>query len=672
MNKNPPIMYALLVGINQYASPNLCTLGGCIDDVDAMEQLLRDRFDVPQTNIKKLTDSAATHQAIKSAFRSSLIEPARAWAVAGRQGMPPTFLFHFSGHGSQAVDLTGIELDRLDETIVPYDSRTPGIYDIKDWELAQLLDELTAVSDNVTVILDCCHSGTGVRDIAPSILPARRCEPDYRPQPTQRPETTAQTRGAVTASGWMPVDRYVLLAACRDKELANEIVAKEGDQRRQHGALTYFLIRELAQMNPDRLLTYRELHEQVRDQVNMLFPAQMPQCEGDRERDVFGGVRPAHTPMLTVVGKSEGLIWIDGGIAHGLTEGSELHVYPPDTRMMVAAPPLAVLAVQRVGAVRSGCVVLDGEKEIPLHARVALYRLDPGTPPQQVLLDIPAGPICDALRTRFDEPNVKNHVQEVSAEKPADFRIQLTGDQLQLQDGTGRPLVAAYSPEKTDELIADLMHLVRYFRALDLRNRASDAALANAVKLAIKRRTVDPATQEPISTEFELSSGGELVIDVSQEIVLEITNRYHKPLYIGLFEFGYEWDIVQWYPETKGAHEAFAPGKTLSIGLRPDEQIALALPENVAEVRETFKVIATVKDADFDILTMEPLKTTFQQRDTRTRSFTNSPLDQILDLAMENQPDTRAALRHLRPSFKDEWTTAQVGFLVTRPSINIV
>ena len=144
MNPHPTAMVALLVGIDQYASPTIRDLGGCVNDVDTMAQLLRDKFNVPPANIKKLINREATHQAIKQAFRQHLIGQAQAWVQAGRPEPAPAFLFHYSGHGSQALDESGLEPDGLDETLVPHDSRLNDVYDIKDWELGQLIDELAA------------------------------------------------------------------------------------------------------------------------------------------------------------------------------------------------------------------------------------------------------------------------------------------------------------------------------------------------------------------------------------------------------------------------------------------------------------------------------------------------------------------------------------------------
>lgn len=668
MTTSAPTLFALLVGIDQYASSSIPALHGCVNDVDAMEQMLRDRFGVQQANILKLTNQEATHQRIKDAFRTHLIGSGSAWSAATQDQPSPAFLFHFSGHGSRAFDPTGAEPDQCDETIVPYDSRLANIYDIKDWELGQLLNELTTLSHNVTVILDCCHSGSGTRDMKDNILAVRSCPPDLRPQPRHRsPIATAQTRGALSTSGWMQAENYVLLAACHDAELANEMVVKEGEGNRHHGVLSYFLIQELARMRLDQALTYRELHQQLCQPIVSRFADQTPQCEGDRDRLIFAGLRPKHDPLLTVVAKEDGMIWVDGGCAHGLSEESELHVYPPGTRSIeTAGAPLATLLVARVGAVRSGCTVVEEPVEIPLLARVAIHRIQVASMRRQLVLDVPNDSRRAILYTRLTQEPVSNYLEVVGDNTPAEFRLELLNGQLQLQNGTSQSLVAAYPLRELEALVHDLMHLVRYYNALELHNPLSTSALNGKVTLALKERAIDPPTGQPLARELPVTAGNELVIGVDQPIVLEITNHAHCPVYLGLFEFGYEWDIVQWYPPAAGAHEALLPGATLSIGLQPEEIIAFQLPAEKQRVRETLKLIATTAEADFEILTMGPLKSAFIARSVMRRSIADSALNQLFELAMENQPSTRAALKAHRSLLQDEWTTAEVGFVVVR------
>jgi len=659
MDTNSPVMYALLVGINEYAQPAVPQLGGCVNDVNAMDQLLRDRFNVPQGNILKLTDRQATYQAIKQAFRDHLIAQARSWAEAGRQGTPPAFLFHYSGHGSQARDETGAEPDGLDETIVPHDSRTRGVYDIKDWELGQLLDELNQYVDNVTVILDCCHSGSGTRDIKPTLVRTRRCAPDLRPQPTQRPAGGGTTR-ALPPSGWTLGEKYVLLAACRDREEANEHIVGQ----RQYGAMTYFLVQDLSQAAPDRPRTYRELHERVSQRVNLNYPDQMPQCEGDRDRLTFGGLRPARDVFLNVVDKSGGLIWVDGGLAHGLTEGSQLKLYPPEVRTLdQAGPPIATLSVAEVGAVRSGCRVEDGLTDVPLHARAVIYRLNYGNMQRQVVLDLPGGPDLDALQARLAQDDVKAYVQVVPPDRPAGFRVQLVDGQLELQDASGKRLVAPFPPTDADGLARDLAHVVRYQNALELSNTASTSSLNGAVSLSVKKLDFDPNTQTPVAAPIEPTAGGETQVDVGQRIVLEVTNHDTSPLYFAVFDFSYDWSITQLYPRARGAHEPLAPGKTYSLGLsqKRNEQLAPQLPPEIAEVRQSVKVIATVADADFEVLEQGALKTPYATRRAVTRG---DPLSKLLEQAMAGGK-TRA-LGAPPASATDEWTAAQVDFRIRK------
>ena len=49
-----------------------------------------------------------------------------------------------------------------------------------------------------------------------------------------------------------------------------------------------------------RAVSYAELHERVSTQVNAYYPHQRPQCEGDRDRELFGGRTIHRDPFITV------------------------------------------------------------------------------------------------------------------------------------------------------------------------------------------------------------------------------------------------------------------------------------------------------------------------------------------------------------------------------------
>lgn len=666
MSTIQPNMYALLVGIDEYLSPRVPDLGGCAADVAAMEQLLRDKFNVPPENIRKLTNNQATHQAIKEAFRTHLIAPAQAWTDAGKPEPVPAFLFHYSGHGSQALDETGLEPDGLDETIVPHDSRVNDVYDIKDWELGQLIDELAASfsedNANVTIILDCCHSGSGTRDIAdPTVLPTRRCEPDLRPQPTQRPGGSV-ARSVSTPSGWTLGTKYVLLAGCRDREESNEMILPEGQGR--HGALTYFTLQELNRMSPDRPLTYRSLHERVRYQVNSRYENQMPQCEGQKDRHIFGGLTPERDVLLTVVDLT-GMVWVDGGIAHGLTAGSQLWVYPPGTTKVGEADlPLAKLYVEEVGAVKSACLIEEGRLEdIQIAAKVKIAHLDTGNRQHSLVLNIEEEALRAELQDRLTQGDIRSYLKLVDSAQPASLRLQQVGDTLELQDATGKPLVAAFPADKRHELPGDLIHVARYYNALKLANEAASSELAGAIQLELKKLVLDGTN--PTSVPLERSLEGEVELETGQRIVVEITNTASQPLYVAVFNFTHDWAVYQLYPRMQGAHEALEPGKKLQLGLsvKKSEQLTPILPKEINEAREFIKVIATVAESDFELLQMGPLKTPGQTRSAALPGK-RSALTELLEQAA--QGSGARALGAPPSTVEDEWITAELQFRMLR------
>ncbi len=147
-----------------------------------------------------------------------------------------TLVFHYSGHGSQVPDENEDEgSDRMDEVICPRDFSWDGCW-ISDDDLSEVFARLPK-DVHLEVLLDCCHSGTGTREIA---LGKRRAaavggtrgsaqrEPDRhgcgscRRRPACRARIGAAARGSREAArvGMMVKTKprglnHVLWAACR-------------------------------------------------------------------------------------------------------------------------------------------------------------------------------------------------------------------------------------------------------------------------------------------------------------------------------------------------------------------------------------------------------------------------------------------------------------------------
>ncbi|NJL79544.1 MAG: DUF4384 domain-containing protein [Richelia sp. SM2_1_7] len=146
---------ALLVGINNYPA-NIGALGGCVNDVLLQKQLLIHRFGFNPKDIFTLTDAQATRQGILTAFEEHLINQAKPG---------DTVVFHFSGHGGRIVDPDKDSQDGYNSTLIPIDSGNNSsggvVQDIMGHTLFLLMYALK--TDNVTMVLDSCHSGGAKR-----------------------------------------------------------------------------------------------------------------------------------------------------------------------------------------------------------------------------------------------------------------------------------------------------------------------------------------------------------------------------------------------------------------------------------------------------------------------------------------------------------------------------
>jgi hypothetical protein len=359
-------LHALLVGINTYKSEKLRNypLKGCLNDIARLTDVLHQLFP-SNAEVQRLTESEATRAGILDAFRSQLIEPARTWANSGRPEPAPAFLFHFSGHGSLARDATGLKPSGFDETIVPYDSRQADIFDLRDWELGALIDELGQFTHNITIVLDCCHSGSGTRSSG------RMCEPDLRvPAPVHR-TTSLQTPSSGLRSGASDkMTDYVLLAACDAKQIAEEYHDSSAGEVCVYGAMTYALTDVLLSLN-SQVMTYRELHELIHDKVRSWYPSQSPQCEGDRDRLLWDLARAERGSSFSVVTSADQECTIDAGLVHGFANGDEFDVYASHVRTRTAEQrPIARLRISNAGVVGSQCQILSGQSPVPVRSRV--------------------------------------------------------------------------------------------------------------------------------------------------------------------------------------------------------------------------------------------------------------------------------------------------------------
>jgi hypothetical protein len=266
---------AVLIGINRYKIPG-ADLRGCVNDVNNLQAVLTEFYGFAKNDILTLTDYKATKKAIEAAVRQLI--------SAGRKG--DVLLLHYSGHGANVPDDNGDEADRRDEILCPTDlDWKDPLRD--DWLRAQF-DKLRA-GVRLTVIMDCCHSGTNTRAILPPDAPII---PRYLPNPwdimaaesgrklkgktvgTLRTSSSAGRKKSDVVGADVP---ELLVTGCRDTQTSAD--AYIGGS--YNGALTYNLVKALRDAKGK--ISYRDLHAQTITKLKAGNFDQVPQLEGRKE-----------------------------------------------------------------------------------------------------------------------------------------------------------------------------------------------------------------------------------------------------------------------------------------------------------------------------------------------------------------------------------------------------
>jgi hypothetical protein len=673
--------WALLIGINRY--PNFAPRGqltGCVHDVEVMRQVLVNSFNFPENHVAVITDEQASREGILGAMRD----------LVQRVGPDDVVVFHYSGHGSQMTDLEGDEPDGLDETIVPSDSgRDPHENrDIKDDEIYLWLKELTAKTSAVTLIFDCCHSGTIVRDDFGGEV--RWVEADLRPADQLPPSPIplafrGQLDGGrdVGPSGWLPLgERYVLISGCSQKEKSFEIEEPAGVR---HGAMTFFLSKEL--LKAESGTTYRDVFEAMAPQVSSRCADQHPQIEGARDLAVFGVDRIEPMRFVPVVQRSGDRVILGGGAACGLTEGSQWAIYPAGTKAITPEmEPLGLVALTAVRVVTSEARLLrelqPGAVEWGMRGVEESHALETRMPVEVIA---PSGQDVQALIEGIDGSKVLRRAERGGYAKarvyllaPRAIAKNASVPQLgPLREETwavigedGKllmPVRRRYEPGVVGLLRENLEKVARYRLVLGLENAASE--LAGKVKVEILRKTLS-GLEAP-----EAGTDGWPVFYEGDNVAFKISHLHEKPLFVYLLDLGLTGRVQLVYP-APGAEDCLLPAIALEVGTQPGRGISLYIPDEFpflsagpgeeVEGIETLKILVTTHPADF-----QPL---FQSGVREGKSGPANSLDDLLLTTFGGggyvKRDTRSQAERIEGP--EDWTVLTRSFRVRRPASSAV
>jgi len=272
----PQLRKALITGINTYpGSP----LRGCVNDALLMYKILSEKYDFKSENIDLITDGECT--------KKNMLKYLRKLTMDVQSG--DYIFFHYSGHGSQVAvnDWTNNkESDGMDEILCPVDLDWND--PLRDHELGAFFTKLPP-DVKILIILDCCHSGTGLRNTWKTI--GDQSENDwvnrFMPPPPSNilsdPRITLDDAmnfvapDSVNKNGFMvetaKQGSAILISKCQD----NQTSADAYLGGRYQGALTCLLAQSLAEN--DYSLSYKNLILEINKKTDKMGFEQNPQLE---------------------------------------------------------------------------------------------------------------------------------------------------------------------------------------------------------------------------------------------------------------------------------------------------------------------------------------------------------------------------------------------------------
>jgi len=305
---------AVLVGINDY---NLIMpdLKYCENDVKLMKETFVKYLGIEEENIKVLLGKEAKRNAIRDAIRDWLknrVEPG------------DKAIFYFSGHGVQFEDKSGDEEDGKDELLCAYDSGMVDVSFVKDDNLNSWFSEIN--TDFKLVILDCCHSGTGTKEVLP------RTPSDEDDYPTIKEgrlpegmEIQSSSEDLGDGASESVFAEPVLISGCRADQVSME-TPKYG-----HGVLTYYftqVLNSMADMDGDKVVTIEEATKETTKRIKMAGWRQDPQLEGSyKDKALIGKKELQETTYGTITALSANVITISLGQEHNVVKGSIYNVF---------------------------------------------------------------------------------------------------------------------------------------------------------------------------------------------------------------------------------------------------------------------------------------------------------------------------------------------------------
>ncbi len=681
-------IYALLVGIDEYAPASISILPklkGCVNDIQAIEAYLRERITQdgewqliePTTQSWILTNQAATRQAIINGFLEHLC----------KADSDDVVLFYYAGHGSQErtpEEFWHLEPDRLNETLVCYDSRTETGRDLADKELNYLISKISQNNPHTLIILDCCYSTAKTKYLSPEIM-VRSCPIDWRERPLDSFVfaqdkiwlddllTNTSNLGKKITGLILPTGRNILFSACKDYETAQEHKSENGQIR---GVFSEFLLKILSRNN--RSINYQDLAREILVLVNSKFRYQSPQIKanfsGYLTQSFLGDAISERPFYLNLSQNQQNGTWsIDSGSLHGIppiTAAGDilLALFPLDSTQEDLQQLSIALGEARIIEVlpqKSLVEIISGSESLLENQSYLAVLTNLPSPPLKIYIQ---GEATGVRQVELDKSSL--YLNQVDIVSDADYHLLAHQGQYWITQAIAHhPVVdpipeipGEYTSENASLLIKRLENICRWHNILQLSSPATSSIKSDDVEMEIMIISSDQLLSIP-------RESSEVRVEYTYEneqwkfpiIQVKLTNHSHQTLYCNILELPESYVVdLPFFPDqksirlaAKGAEDSNTVISFTNGFIVPD----IYWKQGRTEYKDIFKLIVSTTEFDARILIQDGLNQPNLSCSIEEKTGT---LDRLM-IAINNRELVRARGNY------DDWFTKQISITIVRP-----
>lgn len=612
--------YALLIGINYYADK---PLHGSVRDVEAIERYLQSKS--TDLYIRKFVASNPENPSSSVPSESPELWPTfenvtscmREIAILTQPGN--WVYIHYCGHGTR-VEASSVysnsgtgdlALDLLDGTNVN------KVHYLHGLELAHLLYNMVKKGLKVTVVLDCCFSGSVLRGSHNEVIRFLKYDPAID---TMRPSNINQISGyqliqgsALRDASMLPnwlinPEGYTILTACGPHEVAEELTFENGEVR---GALSYFLLKTIIQLrNQDS--KHQGIYHQLCAKFHTYWPRQNPMLYGNKDLSFFGQLKcDLDVDSIPLIRKG-GDLYFMAGQAHGIIKDHRYALHNPFKALkggtVSKADKPIVAKVMNVHGLTSDLVGEDNT-DLPEYVQTGwvakpVCHFSAQKVPIRLLHNI--GDLHLKLQCS-DSARSLDIYNDDAIDVPILFNITVNDRrEFEIQNESferivNLPIIPLDQDGAWDKVTSVMEHLTRFKQIEAIENQNPSPSFTNSFSIRVMSSS---------SSDNSYESKGFLEVEENDMLKLEVRNEGDSCLYVYIFDMTPCWQVKDL---VSSGHIALPP-KQESNGYSGllSKKLQMTIPDSLKKVgkeecEDIVKIFVTHQPTFFSILELDKL-----------------------------------------------------------------